>query len=167
MPGAGLLLAGRPLAGFGVGLAYAAALNAALAIRLLVPDDFPWTAFWSSLAAATAYVVAQFLLLRAHGDAEAAGTRAERRTALAELLAAVREGRADSNAARRLEALAETDLHVAYRLAQSASLNSDPSAVRAAWERVRLLDPHHIYRTETSAALGRMRNEPLVDGEAR
>src|SRR5262245_3235280 len=153
IPGAGLVLAGRPLAGFGTGLSFAATLNAALALGLLIPDDFPRTAVWCATAAALFYIVAQFLLLRADARDQASGARNERREALSALVSALREGRSDDAAAARLQPLAECDLHVAYRLAQSATLRADADGALAAWERVRQLDPHHIYRGEMLAAL--------------
>jgi hypothetical protein len=165
VPGAGLILAGRPLAGFGTGLAFAAALNGALAIWLLIPDDFPRTAVWCGLTAALAYIVAQFLLLRVDAAARLAGRRDERRAALTALMAAIREGRFDQEAAALLEPLAESDLHVAVRVAQAAMLNCDDHRALAAWQRVQRLDPHLIYRSETLAALQRLHAQAAADAD--
>ncbi|MBI5865804.1 MAG: hypothetical protein HZB38_15135 [Planctomycetes bacterium] len=154
VPGGGLIMRNRVATGLLLGIAFAAGANLTIAARLLFPDDFSPAARGGSAAlAALAYILAQFLLPAAGPRSGRRSASSGRRTALASITEALRQGRIDESAIAELTPLAERDLHVAYRLAQAASLEGDAERSTEAWARVKRLDRHRIYREETDATL--------------
>ncbi len=156
LPGGGLIAIGALLPGVLVGLAFAASANFALIAILLFPADF--TRAYQALGIGLAvgcYLGAQIRLLttiRARRRAAAARHRRQQLWHARELLERGEHGAA----LQVLSSLADTyadDLLVAYRLAQALSLAGSVHAARSAWERVRRLDRHGIYREQTRARL--------------
>jgi hypothetical protein len=151
-PGAGLALLGRTGLGLLVGVAFSVAMNLAIIATLIVPDDFSAAARFACLAAAVvAYAAGQILMWRAIDAARAAWAQQRRREVLGRVQAALLEGSAEE-AWRALAPLlerAESDLHIAYRVAQVLSHRGTVGEAESAWARVQRLDAHGIYREHT------------------
>lgn len=149
-PGAGVVLLGPAWLGIVLGTAFIVLINAAIVAVGLIPDEIGLRSRkLLVLAAATAYILAQLAMSRAVRRHEHAAAETRRRAALQSALAAlaVGDGAAALAALRPLSsanAPAE-DLHVALRVAQALSAGNSPDAP-AAWEHLRRLDRHHIYR---------------------
>jgi hypothetical protein len=162
LPGVGLILAGRVAAGLAIGLLFVVLANGAVAATLLVPDDVsPWVqALVIGLAAGT-YVGAQLRLRYALEDTARAARRDRRDAALRVVRACVErgDGEAGWEALRPVAEDAEEDLLVAYRVAQVLTLRGDRTAARIAWERVRRLDRHHLYREAYDAQMAALRSD--------
>lgn len=149
LPGGGLVLLGEIGGGLLVGLLFTACTGFALLSTLLFPDDYPRavTVLGIGLAAGS-YVGAQVRLsqaLRRQAAAQAARRRASQLRLACECLQ-----RGDpAGALAALEPLvdsARTDLLVAYRLAQALSAAGDDAGAAAAWEQVRALDRHGLFK---------------------
>lgn len=156
LPGAGLILLGDWIQGTVIGLAFAASANLALAATGLVPDAFhPVVRGLIIGITGGLYVGAQLRLRnRWHLHLEQAAER-QRRNALKEVHDSLRRG-AFEDALAALAPIADRaqdDLLVAFRLAQALTGTGDREAARAAWEYVRALDRHGIYRDEIRANL--------------
>ena len=135
--------------GLVVGLVFAACANLAVAAVLLFPDDFSRTVQALGIGvAAGSYVGAQLRFVRGLRDWRARVAATGRRQVLWEVRALLERG----EHARALEAIAPLagqatgDLLVAYRLAQAVSGADTAEAARAAWDRVRALDRHGVYK---------------------
>jgi len=146
-----LILIGRETLGVMIAILFTMTACYALAATLLFPDDT--SATWRGLSIGVAigtYLGAQIRYaqtVRCQAD-EAFGDL--RRAALRAARGALREGRAEDawNALRPLLPQAETDLLVAYRVAQVLTARGDRLAALNAWRRVGRLDRHRIYRQE-------------------
>ena len=154
IPGVGIILLGRVAIGLLVGLIFVLCVNYALWATLLIPDEFPsWARGLGIGLAGGTYVGAQLRLAQTVRSRDRQRRAALRRQALNAAREALRLG--DSAAA--LEALgpvrahAEHDLLIAYRLAQLYTGAGDVAQALAAWQRVRALDRHRIYRDEIRA----------------
>lgn len=149
VPGAGVVLIGRAWLGLLIGIVFAVLFNGAIVAVGLIPDEVGLTARrLLVLGAAASYILAQFVMtrvVRRHRQAIEASTRF---TALRQAQQALVAGDAAGAwaALGPLLPLAETDLHVAYRVAQALSASGDAAAAAAAWEHLRALDRHHVYR---------------------
>lgn len=150
LPGAGLILLGDVWLGFVVGVLFLAGANLAIAATLLIPDEF--TPTWRGLCiglACGAYFGAQVRLtgaVRRHGRQQ---VDAHRRAVLQAAVTAL-EADAPEQALSEIEALGDArnrDLVVAYRYAQALTASGKVDRARTAWETVRKLDRHHLYRT--------------------
>jgi len=151
VPGSGLILHGDVLTGLVFCLLLTIVANLYLAGWLLIPDEVPprWR-LTALIVAAGTYALAQ--LRCAHR------LRRERRhrelLQRREVLAAVQRLLIQDQPARAWEllqplaGLAEDDLLVAWRVAQVLTAKRDVEAALAAWQRLRRLDRHHLYRTE-------------------
>lgn len=155
VPGGGLILLGQALLGWVVGLAFTALTAVALLATLLIPDEFSTTARNLCITgAAVIYATAQWALLR-RGSSEVKRAELEQRAAaLRAALEATRAGDIVNawNSLRPIAHLAESDLLVALRVAQTLTALREPAAAQA-WLRVKRLDRRHIYRAETTGAL--------------
>lgn len=152
LPGGGLILAGAVWSGLLIGVLFAACANLALAAVLLFPDEFSRTVQTLVIGlAAGSYVGAQLRLSRQVRERRAQSAAALRRRLLGEAREHLARGeRAQALAAiAPLAELARRDLLVAYRFAQVLTAVGDVQAARAAWEQVRTLDRHGIYRAQT------------------
>ncbi len=153
IPGGGLILIGSETIGVLVALLFTAATNFAIAALLLIPDDVSPT--WRGLSLGVAigtYLGAQIRYAQTVRHTRARGALELRRAALREARCALLAGRAEE-AWRVLQPLveqAESDLVVAYRLAQVLTARGGGAAALAAWRRVRRLDRHRIYRQEVT-----------------
>ncbi|MFN0136158.1 MAG: hypothetical protein ACKVS9_08595 [Phycisphaerae bacterium] len=148
VPGCGLLLLGHGTVGVVVGVVFAAAANLALAGRLLFPDEVPWLIQnLAILAAATLYIVSQWLLIQAVRGETRREYESRRRDILGRVADALRstDGDAAWRALGPLQSDIEHDLLIAYRAAQILDLRGDAIAAREAWARVRRLDRHRVY----------------------
>lgn len=155
VPGGGLVLLGHTIWGWVLGVSFAVCANLALAGRLLFPDEVPLAIQNGSiLAAAGAYIVAQGVCTRALAWTDASTREVTRRATLARIIAAIQAADAEAawQALQPLMHEVDRDLLIAYRVAQVLELRAD-AAARAAWERVRRLDRHRIYRAELSERL--------------
>lgn len=155
VPGGGLILIGYEALGMLVAVLFSASTCYVIAAGLLFPDDT--TIAWRNLILGIAlgtWVGAQIRYAQSvrHLREEAADAR--RRKSLRETQAALREDRVGDawRAIKPLAELAESDLALAYRLAQVQSARGEYARARQAWRRVRRLDRHRIYRAETLAA---------------
>ncbi len=151
LPGAGLILLGATGAGILTGLVFAACANFAVLAVLLFPDDFGERLQFLAIGlAAGCYVGAQLRYHRAVRSLRIRQASALRRHLLRQTeqwLEAGQPARA-LDCIRQLADLATTDLLVAYRLAQTLTAAGDVPAARAAWQQVRRLDRHGIYRAQ-------------------
>lgn len=151
-PGSGLVLAGETLSGTIVGLIFIPLAVLALFANLIVPDDF--TSTWRALligGAIGVFAGAQIRLIRRIENLRKAETASARRTALATAREALIAGDADRawEALAPLEDVFETDLLVAYRLAQIVTLRGRSAEALRAWQHVRKLDRHSLYGDES------------------
>jgi hypothetical protein len=153
IPGGGLILIGSETIGVLVALLFTAAANFAIAALLLIPDDVPRT--WCGLSVGVAigtYLGAQIRYAQTVRHQRAGADQALRRAALRDARCALMAGRVE-DAWRALQPLvgqAESDLVVAYRLAQVLTARGSGAAALAAWRRVRRLDRHRVYRQEVA-----------------
>ncbi len=151
VPGSGLILLGDVLTGLVFCLLLTIVANLCLAGWLLIPDEVPppWR-ITALIVAAGTYALAQLRcahrLRRERQQREVLRRR--------EVLAAVQQLLIQDQPARAWEllqplaGLAEDDLLVAWRVAQVLTAKRDVEAALAAWQRLRRLDRHHLYRTE-------------------
>jgi hypothetical protein len=151
VPGAGMILVGSVITGLLAGLLFAACANFAILAVLLFPDDF--SAALQALAiglAAGAYFGAQVRLARQIRTQHAAAIASFRRRILWQSQESLARGDAAGAVAalRPLAAEAGCDLLVAYRLAQALTAAGDRPAARAAWQQVRALDEHGLYKQQ-------------------
>lgn len=151
-PGSGLVLAGEGAAGVVVSLLFVTLAGLALFANLVAPDDFSPT--WRALLIGGAigiFVGAQLRLsarvARLRKD-KAAAVRRAALTAAREALLAGEPARA-WEALSPLEGAFESDLLVAYRVAQVLTLHGRPADAYRAWQRVRRLDRHNLYGDES------------------
>ncbi len=160
VPGAGLVLLGHVAAGLILGLIFTSLANFLLAAILLFPDDV--SELWRAAAGGglvLVYVLAQLgqaQVLRA-GAVGVAEQR--RREALQSAKERLERGEAQW-ALQALSPLRETaagDLLLAVRWAQALSAAGQIEEALAAWEVVRKLDRHHIYRRERVAHESQLR----------
>lgn len=151
VPGGGLILIGHETLGVLIAVLFTITAGYALAATLLFPDDT--SATWRGLGIGVAigtYVGAQIRYAQtvryqadqAFGDLRHNALRAARD--------ALGTGHAEEawNALQPLLPRAETDLLVAYRVAQVLTARGAGQAALSAWRRVRRLDRHRIYREE-------------------
>jgi hypothetical protein len=151
VPGGGLILIGHETLGVLIGVLFTLSAGYALAATLLFPDDTSTT--WRGLGIGVAlgtYIGAQIRYaqtVRYEAD-QAFGDL--RRSALGAARRALDAGRADEAWAllQPLLPQVETDLLVAYRVAQVLTARGDGGAALRAWRRVGRLDRHRIYREE-------------------
>ena len=154
VPGAGLILTGATWVGLATGLVFIICANAALWITLLIPDEVSrWSQALAIGVAGGAYLGAQMRFAQSVRSRERNHQAARRR----EALSAARTHLKTGNHAAALAALepvrdgAEHDLLLAYRTAQACTGMRDAETARAAWQRVRALDRHHIYSEQIRA----------------
>jgi hypothetical protein len=151
IPGGGLILAGDAFAGVVFCLLLTVVANLSLAGWLLIPDEVPppWR-ITALIVAAGTYILAQLRcahrLRWEHQQREAL----RRREVLAAVQRLLDEGRADRawEVLEPLAGLAERDLLVAWRVAQVLTAKRDVEAALAAWQRLRRLDRHRLYRAD-------------------
>lgn len=151
IPGGGLILIGHEPLGVLIAILFTIATCYALAGTLLFPDDT--SAIWRGLGIGVAigtYLGAQIRYAQTvrHQADQAFGDL--RRSALGDARSALHQGRSDDawEALRPLLPQAETDLLIAYRVAQVLTARGDGLAALHAWRRVGRLDRHRIYRQE-------------------
>lgn len=160
LPGGGLVLVHRPWTGVSIGLLFTVLANLAVWATLLVPDDFaPWLRGVLIGVAGGTYVGAQIRLgATLRSERSEAQTRL-RQQALQNVRYYLDRGEADA-ALAALDPVAELvadDLLLAYRLAQVLTCAGQSQSALAAWDRVRELDRHRIYRDELETALRSLR----------
>lgn len=172
VPGSGLILQDRLAPGAGLGLIFAGVSNFTLAAFWLIPESVPSPLAEVGLGATVAtWCVAQIATaqrLRSGGRKDSA---VQRRGALRLVQDALAAGDADAAhaAIAPLAELADQDLLVAVRLAQVLTAKRDAAGAAGAWERVRRLDRHHIYRAqriEATQRLNELNEAPPVSTEA-
>ena len=149
VPGTGPVLVGRPWLGWCTGLLFALAINAALALTLLFPDELPgWYGGLAIGVTGGIYVGAQIRLVRMLRATARETQAARRRMTLARAADALnrREPLAALEIIAALADEADHDLLIAYRLAQVMSATGDRTAAAEAWQRVERLDRHRLYR---------------------
>ncbi|MGE3181159.1 MAG: hypothetical protein AB7N71_05970 [Phycisphaerae bacterium] len=151
LPGGGLILSGRVLAGLTTGLLFVAAAALAIDGNLIAPHRTPRTLALLTIGLTIGlYIAAQIRMSRAAREARDETRIARRR---AEMIEAHRALDAE-DFPRAKELLLDlqrenpADLHVAYRLAQLAIHTESPETAREAWRRLRMLDKHRIYKSE-------------------
>lgn len=154
LPGSGLVLIDRPVTGLVVGLAFAACANFALLAVLVLPDEFSAgeRALGIGLTAG-AYIGAQLRLAQTVRGLRAEAATLRRRASLREAHALMDRGE-HVQALTLMDALSRDfpdDLLVAYRVAQLLTAVEGETAAQAAWERLRSLDHHGIYRDQIRA----------------
>jgi hypothetical protein len=161
VPGGGLILIGSVPLGVLVAALFTVAAHFAVAASLLFPDDVPPT--WRGLGIGLAigsYLGAQMRYAQTVRSQRARAAAERRHAALRDARLALLAGRAD-DAWRAIQPLAERvedDLVLAYRFAQVLTARGDHAAALEAWQRVRRLDRHRIYRQEVA------RNEQVLSG---
>lgn len=151
LPGGGLVLLGARWTGFYLALLFAACANFALAAVLLFPDDCGRPVQLLAIGAgAGGYVGAQWRCAQTARARRARIADVRRRTALREARRMVEQG-AFNEALRVLSPVAQEnpdDLLVAYRIAEVLTAAGTSHAARLAWQRVRALDRHGVYREQ-------------------
>lgn len=149
VPGLGWILLDQTALGVAIAVAFAMLANAAVTAEGLFPDEFsaPLRALLLGAAALT-YGWSQWAMQKAVRRAARERAARLRRTALREYEAALRagDGHAALESLRRLVREASADLSIAVRMAEAWSLIGDADASRRAWEHVRRIDRHHVYR---------------------
>lgn len=151
VPGGGLIAIRDVWTGVVVALLFTLSANAAIAARLLIPDEFsPWLAGLCIGVAGGTYIGAQFRLAHTVREQRREAALRQRRAALAAVCDRLErgDGEAALEALEPLRSAAEQDLLVAYRLAQVLTMKRDVSAALEAWQQVRVLDRHHVYRRQ-------------------
>ena len=151
IPGGGLVMIGRVWFGLVIVLLFTLLANCALAFSLLFPDDVPrWAGGLATGLAGGTYLGAQLRFAQTVRSRYQAAMTARRRQALEAVRTCLAAGQYDQawDAIRPLAAQADRDLLVAYRLAQVLTAKQDVDAARNAWQLVRALDRHHIYREQ-------------------
>ena len=155
VPGAGIIALGSPWVGFAVGLLFTFCANFAIWAALVIPDEFtPWVRGLAIGFAGGTYVGAQLRFAQTVRNLHRRAAARQRDTALR----VVRECLLRDDYAAALQALtpvrecAPRDLLVARRLAQVLTGLNEVNEALAAWQQVRALDRHRIYRDETRAA---------------
>lgn len=156
IPGGGLILAGRVVAGLMVGILFVMAAALAIEGNLIAPHGT--SRFGAMLTIGLAiglYLSAQIRMRRAAREARSASSLERRRTTMIAARQAMASGEYPQARELLLQMQRENpaDLHVAYRLAQIASKTEPPEAAREAWRRLRLLDKHRIYKEEIARQL--------------
>ncbi len=162
LPGAGFIVRGALAEGGLWGVVVAMAANAAVAVTLLFPDDYPPTARAAIVfALIVAYVGAQARLALALRQARRRAGGAERRAVLSEVQVALDagDGAAALLALSRLEADAEGDLLIAYRTAQALLVAGRQEAALAAWIALARADRDGIYRKEAEREIAALRRQ--------
>lgn len=156
IPGAGLIACGAVLSGLIVSLLFILTANFAIAATLIVPDDVPrlWTGLTIGVVGGT-YIGAQFRLAQTLRERQRSDAIHQRREILSQVHERLLAGDADGafEAIERLRPQSETDLLVAYRRAQVLTARGDGLAAQRAWQHLKLLDRHHIYRDQTARYL--------------
>ncbi|MFQ5806174.1 MAG: hypothetical protein ACE5I3_06980 [Phycisphaerae bacterium] len=151
VPGGGLILIGSETMGVLVALLFTAAATFAIAAVLLFPDDVlpTWRGLGIGVAIGT-YLGAQIRYAQTVRSQREQAAEERRRVALEHARRALLAGRVDDawQALQPLVERAESDLVLAYRLAQVLTARGDVAGARAAWRRVRRLDRHRLYRQE-------------------
>lgn len=152
LPGGGLIMINAAWSGLLIGLAFVVAANIAVVAVLLFPDDF--SAGTRGLLIGLAggcYVGAQWRYAQTVRDRRERALAARRRRALEESRLLLLRGEHDA-ALESVQPLAELlprDLLVAYRVAQVLTAAGNRPAAEDAWQCVRDLDKHGIYRQQT------------------
>ncbi|MGD8453684.1 MAG: hypothetical protein PVJ57_17870 [Phycisphaerae bacterium] len=156
IPGAGLVLRSNPWGGLVIGLLFVACANFTLWALLLVPDEFPpWQHGLGIGLTGGVYLGAQIRLaqtVRGRRRSEQTTLRRAALHAARQLIEAGRYPQAQLVLAP-VRRFAETDLLVAYRMAQVYTGLRDVDAALAAWQTVRRLDRHHLYSDQLRSGL--------------
>lgn len=170
IPGGGLILVGSLWWGLMFAVLFTAAANFAVAGSLLFPDDIsPGLGDLSLALAGGCYLGAQLALRRTVVRRRRQLAASLRRQVLRDVRGYLDSGCPElaKDALRPLAELAHHDLLVAYRFAQVLTAVQDVCAARAAWQHVRTLDRHHIYRREFEAAEHALRAATGIHGPDR
>jgi hypothetical protein len=160
LPGGGLVLIGAVWSGMLAGLAFAACANFTLGSILLFPDDFSRGTLALGIGlTAGSYLGTQWRLARIVRERAEQAAASRRRQVLADAERLLRRGEA-GQAAEELAGLGPScagDLAVAYRLAQALTAAGNTEGALGAWEAVRRLDKHGIYREHVNENERRLR----------
>ncbi len=149
VPGGGMILVGRLWTGLAVGMLFAVTANYAIIATLLFPDDAPgWLQGLAIGLCGGSYLGAQLRMGSCLREARQQAVAEVRDATLRAVSACLANNQADEALAAMepIADMAERDLLVAYRFAQVLTKTGDASAARRAWERVRRLDRHRLYR---------------------
>ncbi len=158
-PGAGLAWLGRLIDGWLVGLAGALTANLAIWAFMILPDETTATGRRTLLLLALlVFVLAQVLYAQAVRDAARRRSEHVRRGALSHSRRLLECGDAQGAWMALSPALGHDadDLLLAYRAAQVLTAAGDVDRARHAWQRVRRLDGHRIYRAQIAEAQARL-----------
>ena len=151
VPGGGLILIGSAPLGVLIAVLFTATANFAIAATLLIPDDVSptWRGLCAGLAIGT-YLGAQIRYAQTVRSQRNRTAADRRHSALHVARTALAAGHVDDawRAIEPLAGLADDDLVLAHRLAQVLTARGDPRAALEAWQRVRRLDRHRLYRDE-------------------
>ena len=168
VPGGGLIAIGDVWTGVVVALLFALSANGAIAARLLIPDEFSsWLAGLCIGVAGGTYIGAQFRIAHTVRERRREAGLKQRREALAAVSERLERGDGDGalEALTPLRIAADQDLLVAYRLAQVLTMKRDVSAALEAWQQVRVLDRHHVYRRQIANGQRVLHGAPNVSEE--
>ncbi len=155
LPGVGLVLAGRLALGVVLGLTFTVGVCVALAGAFLMPDDLDRRfTLLTAGAGAGVYVAAQHQMQATRREARRRTIERKRRERLHAALSQLKAGDAGQARATLAALMGDHphDLLIAYRHAQACLASGDAPAAQQAWDRVRRLDPHGLYRAEELAA---------------
>lgn len=156
VPGTGLLLLGRWPAGLVTLVAFTTAANGVIWSTLIAPEDWSgWIPGAAGGLAAAAYVAAQLVLSQEIGAARRRICALRRREILAASERLIEAGDLGAGLAEleRLDPADTRDLPVAVRHAQLLQGLGDWAGARRAWEHVRRIDRHQVYRVVSDEAL--------------
>jgi hypothetical protein len=154
VPGGGLILLGAVASGLVGGLLLAVCANFAVLAVFIIPDDFSHTAqmLIIGLTGGT-YVGLQVRLAGRLRECQAQSAANHRRRILWQSQQALESGDAAGAVAQLgpLLRAAPEDLLVAYRLAQALTAAGNEAAAQHAWQRLRQLDRHGLYKQQIQA----------------
>lgn len=157
LPGAVFILKGNLLGGGLWGLAFALIANFAIVSWLIFPSEFSWEIRVAAIVLTLLFLSLPSFLPQMglkspttnRNQSKLSGV--ERKLALAELVRALEEGGTAEDAFQKLQALGESDLHVAYRLACYAESTGNNQATEFQ-RRLRAIDRHRIYTSASGEA---------------
>ncbi len=157
VPGAGLVLAGRPWAGLIAGTLFSTILAAALTAVWVVPGEVPAT--WKGLLigfAGGTYVGAQIRQVRALRERARQALERGRKACLRDAIAAMHAQEPERAVALLEPAVTARpgDLLLLVRLAQALDAAGQQTEASAMWEQVRALDRHRVFRSDVRRARG-------------
>lgn len=170
VPGAGVISLGETLNGLLLGLSFTLLCNWWIWATWILPDEFaPGARILLGACTALIYLAVQLAAARVlRRNAAGRATEARRRAlSTSKRLLAQDDPRGAWTALLPVVHHADHDVLIAYRAAQVLTAAGDATRARRAWERVRALDRHHVYRAQIAQGTAALGDLSAVAGELR